>query len=152
MLKPVLIITCRAGNESWCAEEIGNTLFMYDPLIYVEKTRYPGVLIVYSRLEPDKAYKYALTREYGFVQKIIPVHKICSIDEDISKEIIELINRVEKIRLRIRIRGRRGYSSILWRKIIKVLGSKNVKHDPSSEICLYVEGINDTLYIGKGKC
>ncbi len=152
MLRPVLLVTCRAGNEDWCVEEIGNVLFPYDHMIRVEKTRYPGLIIVYSNLDPLKAYNYALPHEYGFVKKIIPILYICSFSDEIFEKVDKLVKPGERVKVKLRIRGRRGYSRIFWRKIMEVLKSKQARHDPSSETCLYIEGVDDIIYIGKGKC
>ncbi len=152
-MKPILIVTCRAGSEDWCEEEIGNILFPHDPDIKIEKTRYPGLLIIYSdKIDPIKAYTYAYAFEYGFVEKIIPIY----VYEKFTLENISLLERLigfnERIKVKLRIRGKRGLSTIVWRRIMDVLKSKSSIHDPKSNICLFVEVIDEYMYAGKVKC
>jgi len=150
--KPVLLITCRVGNEDWCIEEIGNVLFQKDPEVNVVKTRYPGLLLVYSNLNVEKAYKQALSYEYGFVENIIPVHYMINFNESIPNDILNLLEPNSRVKVKVRLRGLRGYSSIIWKRIIEILKTKNIVHSPDSNICLYVEGVDDIIYIGKGLC
>jgi len=157
----VLIVTCRAGSEEWCEEEIGNVLFHKDYEIMVLRTRYPGLLMVYSsRLEPEEAYRYARSYEYGFVEKIVPAERILyyphSINPDrLEKAVDSLLEETKlssKIRLKMKIRGRRGLSPVLWKNILKILGKHGLRHDPDSQVCLYVEGIDDLLVLGIAEC
>lgn len=148
-MKPVLIVTCKAGSEEWCENEIGNILFPIDPDIVIRKTKYSGLLIVYSkRINSSKAYIIASRYEYGFVRNIIPViHYSENIDE-----ILEYIDRnppdTDRVKLRVRVRGRRGLSRILWDNIVKILGKHGIKHDPHSDRELCVDVIDDLIYIG----
>jgi len=157
----VLIVTCRAGSEDWCEEEIGNVLFHKDYEIEVLKTRYPGLLMVYSsRLKPDEAYRYARSYEYGFVEKIIPANEIIIYSDSITPDrlekavdsLIQEKNLPSRVRLKMKIRGYRGLSPILWKNIIRILDKHGLRHDPSSQICLYVEGIDDLLVLGIAEC
>ncbi len=153
MEKPCLLITCRAGNEEWCTEEIGNTIFPYDPNVRIERTRYPGLLLVYSKLSPATAYSIAMRREYGFVTRIIPVMVYGETsDPSILNKILDLVKDGERLKLRVRVRGKRGLSEKLWNNTIAILKKKNVVHDPSSHTCLYVEVIDDHFFIGKARC
>ncbi|MCD6301359.1 MAG: hypothetical protein J7L82_04735 [Staphylothermus sp.] len=151
-MNPVLIVTCRAGSEDWCEEEIGNVLFPHDPELKVVKTKYPGLLIVYSKLDPLKAYTISLSSEYGFVEKIIPVQIHDKFNIDALDKILNIVGYGEKLKVKLRVRGRRGLSTIIWKKIMDLLKRKNSKHDPSSNICLYVEVIDDYFYVGRVKC
>ena len=99
-MKPVLIITCRAGSEDWCEEEIGNVLFPYDPEVRVVKTKYPGLLIVYSKLDPLRAYTISLSSEYGFVEKIIPVQIYDKFNIDALDKILNIVGYGEKIKVK----------------------------------------------------
>lgn len=151
-MKPVLIVTCRAGNEVWCKEEIGNVLFRHDPNIEIVQTAYAGLLLVYSDLDPYKAYAYAISSEYGYVEKIIPVYIHDKFRFENIDRILELIGIREKIKVKLRIRGKRGLSKTVWRYIMGLLKRKNAIHDPRSNMCLYVEIIDEDLFIGKARC
>ncbi len=156
----VLIVTCRAGSEDWCEEEIGNRIFHKDPEVIVLKTKYQGLLLVYSKLHPDTAYKYAKSYEYGFVEKIIPAHIIINnIEqfnfEDSKKIIAELLTEKQltnNVKLKVKVRGRRGLSQHVWRAFIKAMKEHGIRHDPSSPVCIHVEGIDDMLIVGVSEC
>jgi len=152
MLKPVLLVTCRAGNEAWCIEEIGNALFEHDPEVVVERTKYPGLLIVFSNLDVEKAYNYALWREYGFVEHIIPINRAAQSLDEVERAVMEIVSDGERVKVKVRVRGSRGLSKTLWSLVMKALRSKNAAHNPSSSTCLYVEGVEDKIYIGKARC
>ena len=152
MSKPTLLVTCRAGNEDWCVEEIGNVLFEHDPEVEIVKTKYPGLIIVYSKIDPSRAYSIASSREYGFVVHVIPVMEVVELGGDIEKAVKNIVEEGERVKVRVRVRGRRGYSSLIWKRVVNALKSKNASHDPTSNKCLYVEGVNDKIYVGKAKC
>ncbi len=157
---PILIVTCRAGSEDWCEEEIGNRIFHKDPSVLVLKTKYQGLLLVYSKLHPDTAYKYAKSYEYGFVEKIIPAHIIINgVEqfnfEDAKKIIAKLLAEKQlptNVKLKVKIRGRRGLSQHIWRALIKAMKEHGIRHDPSSHVCIHVEGIDDMLIVGVCEC
>ncbi len=156
----VLIVTCRAGSEDWCEEEIGNRIFHKDPEVIVLKTKYQGLLLVYSKLHPDMAYKYAKSHEYGFVEKIIPAHIIINNIgqfnfEDAMKIIAKLLTEKQlpsNVKLKVKIRGRRGLSPHIWRAFIEAMKEYGIRHDSSSHVCLHVEGIDDLLIVGVCEC
>lgn len=152
MLKPVLLVTCRVGSENWCIEEIGNVVFPVDPGVEIVKTKYPGLLIVYSNLDSRSVYERSLKSEYGFVENIIPVELYGFFTDQFFSEITRLVSPGEKVKLKLRIRGKRGYSTIVWKKLVELLAEKSVFHDKSSKTCVYVEVINDTVYMGRGFC
>lgn len=150
--KPILLVTCRVGSEKWCIEEIGNVIFSIDPYVEIVKTKYPGLIIVYSNMDYRVVYERVLESEYGFVERIIPIELYGSFNMEFFSEITKLVSPGERIKLKLRIRGKRGYSNIVWKKLIKTLSEKNVFHNKSSEICIYVEVIDDTVYMGRGFC
>lgn len=153
---PVLIITCKQGNETWCEEEIGNVLFRRDPQVIIAKSSYPDTLLVYSEvLSPEKAYRAVVFREYGFVENVIPVFCKGSLQgsfEDFIKCIEGVLGNLREVKLRVRLRGVRGQSELLWRRIRDFLEKKNIRHSPESKNCLFVEGFESALYGGVGFC
>lgn len=152
MAKPVLLVTCRVSSEKWCIEEVGNVIFPIDPGVEIVKTKYSGLLIVYSSLDQRIVYEKALRSEYGFVENIIPIDIHGVFNLDFFSEVNRLVSNNERIRLKLRIRGRRGYSKVVWKKLIDALAEKNVFHDKSSNICIFVEIVDEQVYIGRGLC
>ncbi len=151
-MKPVLIVTCKPGNEEWCENEIGNVLFPLDPDIRIEKTKYSALLIVYSKIDPVKAYRHVKNYEYGFVANIVPVYYIARSFEELLSLIPRLVEGLSRVKVRLKVRGTRGRSKEYWARIKKVLGEKGVIHDPASDKCLFIEVIDELFYTGIGDC
>jgi len=151
---PVLLVTCRTGHDELCMNEVGDVIFGVDDRVVVEKTGFPGLLIVYSCIGVEKAYRRAVHREYGFVENIIPVHCIISTDNIWSglQECIESLQLPGRVKIRVRMRGVRGMSTSIFTWLIRTLGSRGIVHDSSSDKCLYVEGVRDKIYVGVGYC
>lgn len=150
--EPVLLVTCRAGHEALCEDEIGNVLFLRDPQVRIEGTGYPDVLAVYTKLSVDKAYKAASLREYGFVENVIPVHIALEYPRDVAKVVDaakSLTSDSSCIELRVRARGVRGVSSGIYRELSGALSGKTCR---GSRECLFVEIINNRIYLGRGLC
>uniref|UniRef100_A0A7C2FHC3 Uncharacterized protein n=1 Tax=Thermosphaera aggregans TaxID=54254 RepID=A0A7C2FHC3_9CREN len=155
MEKPVLLITCRQGSDEWCEEEVGNVLFRKDPELRIRKTPYPGVLLAYSEvLSPDRAYRIVVFREYGFVENIIPVQCTGRIEEfDRFLQCVEgLVKGPREVKLKLRVRGVRGYSETLWSRLKTFLAERSVEHSSKSPTCLFIETIDLNLYGGVGYC
>ncbi|AFL65963.1 RNA-binding protein [Desulfurococcus amylolyticus] len=150
----VLLVTCRTGSDEWCAREIGDVVFGLDNSVVVEKTGFPGLLQVYGCRDVDSIYKRAISREYGFVETIIPVHCIMGLQE-VLEERLECIDGLKipgEVRIRVRMRGVRELSTRVFALVLKNLRSRGVVHTSSADECLFIEGIKDRVYIGLGRC
>lgn len=152
--QPKLIITCRAGSEDICIHEICNVLFAKDPSVSAIKTKYRGLVLVYTKLDVNRAYTAVVHREYGFVENIIPVH--CVLEHTASREnLVECLTRLKlpaSVKLKVRSRGTRSLSSELFRQLSNILWELGVQHTPASSTCLYAEVLESKLYIGVGTC
>ncbi|MEM0045093.1 MAG: hypothetical protein QXH02_00640 [Desulfurococcaceae archaeon] len=151
---PKLIVTCRSSSVELCEQEIGNVIFARDPYIRVERTKYPGVLLVYTALTPEKAYAAASHREYGFVENIIPVNCVLEYPPETVKlkECLEKVVKSSRIKLKVRSRGVRRASVDLFKKVTEYLNTMKVSRDPLTRVCLYVEIIDNKTYIGACDC
>jgi len=84
--KPVLLVTSPQGKERRAEEEVGNTLFPYDPGITIQHTRFPGVLLVCSEsLSPDEAYRLLGTRYQAYVKKVLPCHIVVKVSGEVEQ-------------------------------------------------------------------
>lgn len=151
---PRLIVTCREPNPEPCEHEIGNVLFPKDPDVYIVKSKYPGVLLVYSNLTTERAYAVTSLREYGYVENIIPVQCVLRhpIVEEELERCIHNIDLSKDVKIRVRSRGVRGISAIIYHKVIDMIRTKGVKINSHSQYCLFVEIIDQYVYIGHGLC
>jgi tRNA acetyltransferase TAN1 len=155
LLKPVLLVTCKTNSDVLCEHEIGNVLFIRDPDVRVEKTIFTGVLLVYSNLDVNTAYRVASSREYGFVESIIPIQ--CTLTLPINPTslrgcLAEITSRGARVKLRVRARGVRGVSSRIYSLVVNILRELGVTVESSSSTCLFVEVIESNVYIGMGSC
>ncbi len=153
--RPVLVVTCRTSSTTLCEHEVGNVLFVKDPCIRVEETPFTGVLLVYSNLDVNTAYRIVAFREYGFVESIIPVH--CSTRLPLNyfslEECLRAITSTDTpVKVKVKSRGVREVSSSIYKLVVKVLRSLGVRVDNSSSTCLFVETIGEAVYIGVGAC
>lgn len=152
--EPKLIVTCKTGSEDLCIHEVCNVLFIKDPDVKAEKSKYSGLIFIYTNLEVDRAYKSTSHREYGFVENIIPVH--CAIEYPVNpaevKACLEKLPTRGPVKLRIRSRGVRGASIGLFAMFSELLRSVGTRHEPSSKDCLFVEVVEKKVYIGFGDC
>jgi tRNA acetyltransferase TAN1 len=153
--KPVLIVTCRGSSTSPCEHEVGNVLFIKDPCVKVKETPFIGVLIVYSNLDVNTAYRAVAFREYGFVESIIPIH--CStrlpLDRSSLEECLRRVTNVTTpVKVKVKSRGVRGISSSVYKLVIDVLKSLGVRVESNSSSCLFIEIISEVVYIGVGAC
>lgn len=151
---PKLIVTCRSSNVKLCEQEIGNVIFARDPHVRIERTKYMGVLLVYTTLSPEKAYAAASYREYGFVENIIPINCVLEYPPEVVKleECLKRIIKSDKVKLKVRSRGVRGVSKDLFKKVAEYLNTMKVFRDPRVNACLYIEVLNNKTYIGVGNC
>ncbi|WFO76081.1 hypothetical protein J4526_04390 [Desulfurococcaceae archaeon MEX13E-LK6-19] len=154
--KNYILVTCKAGNEEWCEEEVGNVLYILDPEINIKRTKYKGVLIVETKIDVDKAYRMLISREYGFVKRVIPFHIVTRPDVNeitaLVKELVEKQGYKGPVRLQIVFRGIRGLSNILWNKLKRELAAIGVIIDRNAKKCIYIESVDELVGIGFVDC
>lgn len=153
--KPVLLVTCRSSSTDLCEHEVGNVLFIKDPCVKIEKTPFTGVLLVYSSLDVNRAYRVASFREYGFVESIIPVH--CTSVLPVTRTFLEeclakITSSKTPVKVKVRARGVREVSSEVYRLVLQVLRELGVSVKSESSTCLFVEIIEKQVYVGIGSC
>jgi len=152
--QPKLIVTCRTGHLELCMHEIGNVLYAKDPEIKIVESGFPDVLLVYTSLDVAKAYAIVSHREYGFVENIIPIHCVLSspprLDE--VKECIASLKPPDRVKLKVKARGIREVSKLIFTEIARFLRENNIHHDTTAKTCLYIEVFPNKTYIGLGSC
>ena len=152
--RPVLLVTCRSSSDL-CEHEVGNVLFIKDPCVRVEKTRFPGVLLVYSVLDVNTAYRATTFREYGFVELIVPIH--CTSTLPVTRPFLEeclsrLLREGGEVKVKVRARGVRGVSSEVYKLVLQVLRERGITTSSKSPLCLFLEIIESAVYLGVGSC
>jgi len=99
-MKPKLIITCNPGRERRTELEVGDVIFHYDENVFIRKSEeHRGVLAVYTKLNPYKAYRLLIISTLAYPQRIVPVTELEKL-----KAIVEKLG-VKTVRLRCEARG-----------------------------------------------
>jgi hypothetical protein len=111
-------------------------------------------LLVYTSLQPLRAYRLLRNYEYGFVKNIIPVQKISRDINEAAEWLVRYLKRkgIGTVRLKLKVRGIRGRSPEYWRILKNKLLNAGIRHDPRSRVCGYVEVIDETICIGVVEC
>lgn len=114
---PKLLITCPHGREERAIEEIMDILMVEDLNVECEKSKFPGVVLVYTSLDPLKAAKMLYEKPTSYIFRIVPVFKCVKTDiENIVNECLNLAVKYMKSKCRFYVdcirRGRRVSSSV----------------------------------------
>ena len=72
---PAAVAVAKPRRDSWLVEELYDTLFTGDPGARVVRTRFPGVLLVYSSLEPARLVPLFRRVEHSFLQRLVPAQR-----------------------------------------------------------------------------
>ncbi|MEB3786638.1 MAG: hypothetical protein GSR75_00845 [Desulfurococcales archaeon] len=146
---PTLIVHHQAGKEYWAEQEIGDILFPHDPGVIIERTDYRGVLLVYTSIPPNKAYRLITREVLTSIDRVIPVEgcfKVGSASnlEEAIETVFSVVKRYECVRASVSLRGwLKKYSRILSREI-----TENLHVEKSCRTILYVESIDSYLLYG----
>jgi len=135
-----LVVTTPVSKEEQAINEIIDILLALDENIKVEKTKYPGVILVYSSLNPHELARILYTTPTSTIIRIVPCD-ICvkTSLENIIKAAVTLANGIFSKETKFMVdcirRGRKVKSSVEveqytgW-EIIKRYGSKVSLRNP----------------------
>lgn len=129
-----LVITTPAGKEDQAINEVIDILLSLDENVKVEKTKYPGVIVVYSSLNPHDLARILYTSPTSTIIRIVPCD-ICvkTSIKSIVKAVLNLTEKVFNSNIKFMVdcirRGRKVESSLDVEKyvgweIVRKYGSK----------------------------
>ena len=72
---PAAVAVAKPRRDTWLVEELYDTVFLGDPEARVERTRFPGVLLVYTRLPPERLIPLFRRVEHSFLQRLVPAQR-----------------------------------------------------------------------------
>ena len=158
---PKLLATCKPGKEEQAEIEILDCLLPYDHEIDVERTEFPGVLLVYSSLQPFEAYRRLKRCPKAYIQAITPIQVYIrtSVDE-ILKSAIKLVEGVLKpedtFAVRCRKRGKLIRSSVevervVGKAIMESTGAKVDLENPQYVVVIEVVGQNTGINLSSAR-
>lgn len=154
---PKLLITSPHGKEERAIEEVFNILFPLDISVECEKTRYPGVVLVYTNLDSREATIKIKNYPTSYIFRVVPVD-CCTYTsiEEILKAVQNL--SLEKLGSNKRFyvdcirRGRRIPSSTYVEKVVGeyIVKNLNWKVDfQKPDYIIKIEVVDDLTCISK---
>lgn len=152
-LCPKLLVTVRTGKDSRGIEEIADALFAYDPRVEVISTKFRGVLLVYTDLSPDDAFKILITTPPSVAERIVRVDTCVKTDlKAISNAVLKLVSNYsfETFYVDCVRRGRYVRSSHEVEKYVGALIVSKLKKRvciPCADIVIKVEIVDDITLI-----
>ncbi|WP_088335512.1 SAM-dependent methyltransferase [Methanopyrus sp. KOL6] len=87
------LVTCPAGFEFRCVEELEGILKEEDPYTEAEPTYFKGVVVVRSDLEPEEIVEIVKDADTDWVAKIVPIHRTVRADLDVMKRTATILAR-----------------------------------------------------------
>ncbi len=120
-----LIVTTKPGKEEVVENQVGDSLYIEDINITIKRTKYSGVLLVYTSLSPWRAFWLVNTYPIHGASRIIVVE--CCTERELSK-LLQCIKSLlmkhvndKGIGLEITIRGHLYNKKVIEANIFKLL-------------------------------
>ena len=161
---PKAVATSKPKRETWMIEELYDTLIGGGLDAEIVKTRYPGVVLVYTNAEPARLSKIVYSSYHAFMKRFTPAMSLVHIEElhsELAHTIV--INNINShidniIRLGARRYGvnlivaLRGVSKdyVDRRLIENKLLSNNIHTSRRSNIVLVIESVDQFIFIASG--
>ncbi len=157
MPRPVLLVTTPHGKEERAGEEIGNTLFRLDPQVEVRRTRFPGVLLVYSEtLTPERAFRALTSRFLSWVARVVPIHAVLESPglDELAAAVAWLVEKsgASTYRVDCSFRGLKLSCTGLKRRITEILRARYRFEPRNPQTCLRVESVDRLVVVGIVPC
>lgn len=127
-----LIVTTKPGKERIVENQVGDSIYLNDPDVKIVHTQYSGVLLIYTKLNPWRAFWLVNTYPIHGASRIVPV-ECCSYSriDEIFKCIKKLLSKPReyeaKIGLEITLRGSLVNEKELKNIIYEVVEEKGLK-------------------------
>ncbi|MEB3779847.1 MAG: hypothetical protein GSR85_06420 [Desulfurococcales archaeon] len=153
-LCPSAIAVSKPKRDTWMEEELLDTLIPWDPNAQIKPSGFPGVLLVYTKLDPYQLGRIISSGYHAFVKRVVPAQR-CLISpsrHDLLREIEEIVMKYRpgRIRLSTSIRGT-GKTIITHSVIEEFLRGLNVVIYRKSKTMLCIESVNELFIITLGE-
>jgi len=135
-----ILVTSKPGSEEKTVFETGDILFIHDSLVEIERTRFPGTIIVYTRLPPTKAYRLLVGRTTSYILRIVPdfgFKKSVLITQQISPK---------KMYIRCETRGTTKEICKETNKILMNIEGIEITTKKKSEIVFHIETVHEQKF------
>ena len=141
---PNYVVTVKFGKEDFSARELGDAIFPYDTSVSVVKTRFKGVLLLYTNLSFAELLRILAAFPPAYVERIVKIDFCCPVGK-VRECVIEQLTQ-KRIRYGAVKFGRTGSLGKRLAKEIEKLLMKNREY--GSDSVLHVEPINDHVCFG----
>ena len=160
---PRAVATSKPKRETWMIEELYDTLIGNGLEAKIVKTRYPGVVLVYTSLEPEKLAKIVYSNYHAFMKRFTPAMSLLNPSKSVNNltrrflaelqshldNIISLGAKNTGVNLIVSIRGDIKYH--INRQLIEnIILDHNMPINRRSNIMLVVESVDSIAFIASG--
>jgi len=127
-----LVVTAKPGKEKVVENQVGDSIYLNDPDVRILHTRYSGVLLVYTKLNPWRAFWLVNTYPIHGASRIVPI-ECCSYSriDEVLRCVRKLLDKPRgyegKIGLEITVRGDYIDEKELKNVIYKVVEEKELE-------------------------
>ncbi len=140
---PILIITCKPGGELKASLEIGDALFKYDTTVRVEpQGHHRGVVLVWSKLPPYKAYALLVSQVLSYPYRIVPLFPD---PHQLKPLVTKLREQIACVNIRCEARGALDKCNELTLKALTTLGLRMCRKKREGKHTLHIEGADDII-------
>ncbi len=143
------VAVSRPGRGSWLADELLDTLVPWDPGARVEETRFPGVMAVYTSLEPSQLARIVSRGYHSFMKRLTPAMAaaVANSWEDVE-ELVKSLLAGPPVRVRLVIATRGAGKELAGRGRVEGL-VRSLGFTPSrgARMALVLESL-DNLFLG----
>ncbi len=152
-LCPKGVAVSKPKRDTWLVEELLDTIVPKDPTVRVEASGYPGVVLVYSSLEPWRLSKLVYSGYHSFMRRFVPSQycvRVASLGE-----LEALVGRIasllegRRLRLMVSLRGflkRQGGERIVRARLL----DSGCIIDRGSSFALAIESIDEVVVAAMG--
>ncbi|MCD6428817.1 MAG: hypothetical protein J7L12_04300, partial [Desulfurococcales archaeon] len=141
---PNYVVTVKFGKEDFSARELGDAIFPYDSNVLVVKTKFKGVLLLYTNLSFPELLRVLAVFPPAYVERIVKVDFCCPVDE--ARECVTEQLTQKRIQYGTVRFGRIGS---LGRELAREIENLLIRYrNCGNSNVLHVEPINDHVCFG----
>ncbi|RLG80596.1 MAG: hypothetical protein DRO09_02940 [Thermoprotei archaeon] len=144
------VITTRYGKEEFAERELGDSVFPFDENVEIHRTRFGGVLVLYTSLNLDELLRALSTHPPATVERVVKVDFCCKIASvsELSRCLVNGLRGFGSERCSDILFGRKGALGDDGVRLIVNVVRNFLRYSKESELVLHVEPVNDEVCFG----
>lgn len=144
------VAVSKPRRDTWLVEELLDAFIVWDEGVRVERTRFPGVLLVISeKLDPQSIVRLASRLEFSFMSRLVPATIAVEVENlnQLLEKLVEVIggSGVHEFKLQAVVRGD-GKTVVSESQLRAALEKMNFRVAGNARKVLAVESI-DRLFV-----